>query len=122
MNLVTLIGVSDPFVLNFTESYLVRIVAVLLLGAFVASSQTAPGTRNGNDRILNLNQRIRTQPDGAKLRALLEERARLLAELIEQDPRAAADSVLSGELLQDLARRVRMPPRFLRRLASGPAR
>lgn len=58
------------------------------------------------ERIRELNQQIRVEGNAAVVNALLQQRARLLAKLMEQNPRAAVESALPEEVRQGLASRV----------------
>jgi M6 family metalloprotease-like protein len=83
-----------------------RIVAGLLTSGFLAFSQITPATRGSEDRIQDINQQIRVEGNVSVTNGLLEERARLLTKLMEQNPRAAVASALPDDLRRDLARRV----------------
>jgi M6 family metalloprotease-like protein len=79
---------------------------VLLAGSISVFSQVAPATRVSEDRIPNINRQISAEGNAAAIRGLLKERARILAELMEKNPRAAVESALPDELRKDLASRV----------------
>jgi M6 family metalloprotease-like protein len=83
-----------------------RIVAGLLASGFLAFSQIAPVTRASQDRIRDINRQVSVEGDAAAMNGLLKERARLLTELMERNPRAAVESALPDALRQDLVRRV----------------
>ena len=83
-----------------------RIVAGLLAGSSLAFSQIAPVARMSQDQIRDINQQIRVEGNAAVINGLLKERAHLLTDLMEKNPRAAVESALPDELRQDLASRV----------------
>ena len=83
-----------------------RIVAGLLASGLLAFSQIAPVTRESEDRIEEINRQVSVEGNAAVMNSLLQERARLLTTLMEQNPRAAVESALPGELRQALASRV----------------
>jgi len=88
-------------------SRLGRIVAGLTASGLLAFSQNAPVDRTSENRIREINQQLRVQRDDELAKGLLLERARLLTRLMEQNPRAAVESVLPAALRQDLANRIR---------------
>ncbi len=87
-------------------SHCARIITGLLAGSFLAFSQTAQVTRTSQDQIHDINQQVRVEGNAAVINGLLKERARILTGLMEQNPRAAVESALPGQLRQDLASRI----------------
>jgi len=83
-----------------------KIVAGLLASGFLVFSQIAQVTRASEDRIRDINRQVGVEGDAAAMNGLLKERARLLTELMERNPRAAVELALPDALRQDLVRRV----------------
>ncbi len=99
-----------------------RVVAGLLASGFLAFSQTAPATQVSEERIRDFNQQILVEGNAAVRNALLQQRARLLNKLMEQNPRAAVELALPDELRQDLAGRVPDAETLLEKEARGRGR
>lgn len=78
----------------FSGSHSARIVAGLLATGLLAFSQIAPVTRDSEDRIEEINRQVSVEGNAAAMNSLLQERARLLTTLMEQNPRAAVESAL----------------------------
>jgi M6 family metalloprotease-like protein len=90
-----------------------RVLTGLLAGGILALAQTGPVTRVSQDRIRNINQQVASERNSEVIQGLLTERAGLLSELMEKNPRAAAESALPDELRRDLAARVASADRLL---------
>jgi hypothetical protein len=81
-----------------------RLIAGLVASGFLGLSQDSPATRVSEDRIQEINQQIRVGGQAAVTTGLLKERALLLTDLIQRNPRAAVDSALPDDLRQNLVR------------------
>jgi hypothetical protein len=104
-----------------------RTVAVLVASGLPGLSQTAPVTPLSEVRILAINQQIADRHDVAVsghgeagadtgdviLTGLLQQRAAILADLMETNPRAAVESALPDDLRRDLASHVPDPGELL---------
>ncbi len=83
-----------------------RIVAGLVASGLLAFAQMTPGTSVSEERIRDINQQMRVGGNATVMNGLLKERARLLTDLMEQNPGAAVEAALPDELRQDLTSRV----------------
>lgn len=94
-------------------SHPARIAALFLTFAILAFSQITRPISTGAARIQEINRQVGVEGDAVAINGMLKERARLLATLMEENPRAAVASALPGELRRNLQNRVPGAEQFM---------